>query len=78
MEELILNLTENAGARRRASEIQEHLDALKRFWRHEVLKLAKVRKTTGCTDWPVPQYHRDLVFLCHKAGVATFQDRVSP
>ncbi len=71
IEELILNLTENAGARRRPSEIQELLDELKRFWRHEVLTLAKVRKTTGCTEWPVPQLRRDLVFLCHRAGVAT-------
>src|SRR3989454_5055118 len=37
MEELILNLVENAGARRRPSKVQEYLDELKRFWRHEVL-----------------------------------------
>jgi predicted GIY-YIG superfamily endonuclease len=69
MEELILNLAENAGARRRSSKIQEHLDELKRFWRHEVLTLARVRRATGCKEWPVPQYQRDLVFLCYKAGV---------
>src|SRR6266850_2141923 len=25
-----------------------------------VLSLAKVRKATGCTEWPVPQYQRDF------------------
>jgi predicted GIY-YIG superfamily endonuclease len=65
MEELILNLVENAGARHRPSKVQEHLDELKRFWRHEVLPLAKVRKATGCGEWPVPQLQRDLVFLSY-------------
>jgi hypothetical protein len=66
MEELVLNLVENAGARRRPGKVQEHLDELKRFWRHEVLPLAKARKATGCGEWPVPQYQRDLVFLSYK------------
>jgi len=65
MEELILNLVENAGARRRPGKVQEHLDELKRFWRHEVLTLARVRKATGYGEWPVPQYQRDLVFLSY-------------
>src|SRR6185503_504051 len=60
MEELILNLVENAGARRRRAQVQAHLDELKRFWRHEVLTLARVRKATGCTEWPVPQVKRDF------------------
>jgi excinuclease ABC subunit C len=76
MEELILNLVENTGARRRPSKVQEHLDELKRFWRHEVLTLAKVRKATGCGEWPVPQYQRDLVFLSYRAGVTSIEDRV--
>jgi len=71
MEELILKLVENSGARRKTSKVQEHLDELKRFWKHEVLTLAKVRKVTGCTEWPVPQYHRDLVFLSYRAGVTS-------
>src|SRR4029434_10416470 len=41
LEELILKLVDNAGARSRQSKVQEHLDELKRFWRHEVLTLAK-------------------------------------
>jgi predicted GIY-YIG superfamily endonuclease len=76
MEELILNLVENTGARCRPSKVQEHLDELKRFWRHEVLTLAKVRKATGYTEWPVPQYQRDLVFISYKAGVSSIEDRV--
>ena len=68
MEELIFKLAENAGARRRPGKVQEHLDDLKRFWRHEVLTLAKVRKATGCEEWPVPQYQRDLVFLSYRSG----------
>src|SRR5262249_22842927 len=70
MEVLILKLVENSGARRRRGKVQEYLDELKRFWRHEVLTLAKVRKATGCTDWPVPQYQRDLVFLAYKLRVS--------
>lgn len=70
IEELILTLVESSGARRRLSKVQEQLDELKRFWRHEVLTLAKARKATGCTEWPVPQYKRDLVFLTFK-GLST-------
>jgi len=76
MEELILNLVENTGARCRSSKVQEHLDELKRFWRHEVLTLAKVRKATGYAEWPVPQHQRDLVFISYKAGVTSIEDRV--
>jgi excinuclease ABC subunit C len=74
MEELILNLVENAAARRRSGKVQEHLDELARFWRHEVLTLAKVRKATGCGEWPIPQYQRDLVFLSYKAGITSIED----
>jgi len=76
LEELILKLVENAGARRRSTKVQEHVDELKRFWRHEVLALARVRKATGCTEWPVPQLQRDLVFLAYKAGVTSIKQRM--
>src|SRR5207249_2405209 len=75
MEELILKLVENSGARHRPGKVQEHLDEIKRFWRHEVLTLAKARKATGYTEWPVPQYQRDLLFLRYKAGVTSIKDR---
>lgn len=71
MEELILKLVDNAGARRRQSKVQEHLDELKRFWRHEVLTLARVRSATGCAEWPVPQLLRDFVFLSYRSGVTS-------
>jgi len=67
IEELVISLAENRGARRTPTKIQEHLDDLKRFWRHEVLILAKARKATGCREWPVLQEHRDLVFLSYRA-----------
>ena len=69
MEELILKLVDNAGARTRSAKVQEHLDELRRFWRHEVLTLAKVRKTTGCEEWPVSQLQRDFLFLSCKEGM---------
>jgi excinuclease ABC subunit C len=67
LEELILKLVESTGARQKSSKVQEHLNELKRFWRHEIVTLAKVRKATGYTEWPVPQHQRDLVFLSYKA-----------
>ena len=73
MEELILKLVDNMGARRKTTKVQEHLDELRRFWRHEVLTLAKVRKATGCEEWPVPQYQRDLIFLTYRAQTAALQ-----
>ena len=76
MEEIILNLVEKTGARRRPSTVQQYLDQLRRFWRHEVLTLAKVRKATGYTEWPVPQYQRDLLFLSSKAGVTSIEDHI--
>jgi excinuclease ABC subunit C len=68
MDELILKLVEHAGARRARVKVQEHLNELKRFWRTEVLTLAKVRKTMRVMEWPIPQLQRDLVFLAYKAG----------
>lgn len=76
LEELVCTLVENAGARRRSKKVQEHLDELKRFWKHEVLTLAKARKATSCGEWPVPQYQRDFVFLSYKAGITSVEDCV--
>src|SRR5262249_10200740 len=60
LEELVLNLLENSGARRRKNKVQEHIDEIKRFWRREVVTLARTRKATGYMEWPVPQCQRDL------------------
>jgi predicted GIY-YIG superfamily endonuclease len=72
IEELVLKLVDTHGARRRFGKVQEHLDELKRFWKHEILTLAKARNTTGYTEWPVLQHQRDLVFLVYKAGITSF------
>lgn len=71
MEDLVMNLVENSGARSKSSQVQQHLDELTRFWKHEVVTLAKVRKATGFNEWPVPQYQRDLIFLSYRTGVAS-------
>jgi hypothetical protein len=69
LEELVLTLAGNAGARSRSRTVQEHLDELKRFWKREILLLARARKLTGYDDWPVPQHQRDLVFLSYRSVV---------
>src|SRR5207244_3936660 len=60
-------------ALRRPSKVQEYVHELKRFWRHEVFTLAKIRKATGYMEWPVPQYKRDLLFLSFRAGVTSIE-----
>ncbi len=66
LEELILALVENAAARKSREEIQERLDELLRFWRHEATPLNRARKATALTDYPVPQKERDLLFLRYR------------
>jgi len=73
LEELILQLVEKSGARRKSEKVQEYLDELQRFWRHEVLTLAMARKATACKTWPVPQYQRDLLFLSYKSGITSVE-----
>jgi excinuclease ABC subunit C len=68
IEELILKLAENGGARSRPTRVQEYLDELRRFWKREVLILAKVCKANGGGEWPVPQHQRDLAFITYRAG----------
>lgn len=67
METLILALVENAGARRASDAIQERINDLKRFWRHEAAKLARMRKTSGHSEYPVSQADRDILLLKHRA-----------
>jgi hypothetical protein len=63
MEWLVLALVENAGARRKGRQIQEALNRLKLFWRHEACSLRKVRETTAYEPYPVPQRERDFLYL---------------
>lgn len=66
IEALVLTLVENAAARKARREIQEQLDWLKRFWKHEATALAKMRTGTRFTAYPIPQTERDLMFLRYK------------
>lgn len=66
LEVLVLALVENAKARSTPDQIQEHLDHLKRFWRHEARLLARMRKETGHFQYPVSQIERDLLALRYR------------
>ncbi len=63
MEELILAMVENAGARRAGREIQTELNRLKAFWKHEALSLKTVCEAMSYTTYPVPQKERDFLYL---------------
>ncbi len=75
LSELILALTENAGARRSPKKIQKLLNTLVRFWKHEALPLKRARASSGYEAYPVAQADRDFVFLKHRfreeRGIAT-------
>lgn len=63
IETLTLGLLEKSGARARAAEVQEGIEALKRFWTEEAVPLAQAIRTTGFPEYPVPQTERDPLFL---------------
>lgn len=66
LESLSLRLLENAGARAKAADVQEDIDSLKRFWKHEALRLAEVIEELGIDAYPVAQADRDLIFLRYR------------
>lgn len=66
LEDLILKLLLNAGARAKAADIQENMDSLKRFWRYEAKPLGKAILATGYLLYPVPQSERDPLFLSYR------------
>ncbi len=68
LEALLLALVENAAARRKAGEVQDQLDTLKRFFKHEARRLRIVRERAGHTGYPVTQRERDLLFLAARHG----------
>jgi predicted GIY-YIG superfamily endonuclease len=73
MENLVLALIENAGARRSGKQIQKSLNQLKLFWRFEAASLRRVREALGYAVYPVPQKERDFLYLkrrFQKAGPA--------
>jgi predicted GIY-YIG superfamily endonuclease len=65
-ENLVLSLVENAGARHSPKKIQENLNYLKRFWRHEAAPLQRAIERTNWPIYPVPQKERDILFLKSK------------
>jgi excinuclease ABC subunit C len=62
-ENLVLSLVENAGARHAPRRIQEGLNELKRFWRHEAAPLQRAIERTQWPNFPVSQKERDILFL---------------
>ncbi len=63
LENLVLSLLENAKARQQKKEIQEHLDNLQRFWKHEVVALKQACERLNYSFYPVDQKKRDYLFL---------------
>lgn len=65
---LVLALTESPWARRRPEKIQDDLNALKRFWKHEARRLRDMRRALGLGNEAIPQHRRDELFLRYRAG----------
>jgi excinuclease ABC subunit C len=63
LETLVLALIEHAGARRKTEEVQEYLNHLSRFWKHEASLLYQARSHVEYPLYPVSQKERDHVFL---------------
>jgi hypothetical protein len=68
LESLSLRLLECAAARAKSADIQEDLKALKRFFDEEATELALAIEATGYSGYPVPQRHRDPLFLEYRGG----------
>jgi predicted GIY-YIG superfamily endonuclease len=62
LENLILALVERSSTRRKAAEIQDLFNDLKRFLRFEAKGLARMRKALGA-GYPVSQRQRDVMLL---------------
>lgn len=67
LEKLILALVENASARHKTELVQQDLNLLRHFWRHEAQKLHHavccLRSSGQDVEYPVAQKHRDLIFI---------------
>lgn len=68
LEDLALRLLSNAGARAKAQDVQDDIDAVRRFWDEEAVPLANAIRGTGYAAYPVPQTERDPLFLRFRAG----------
>jgi excinuclease ABC subunit C len=73
LDELVAALLEKPDARRRASQVQEAIDALAEFYESEATRLRVARERVGRGDAFVPQHERDALFI-----QARFADGASP
>ncbi len=69
LEGLAFKLLDSSAARAKRDDIQEDLEALKRFFDEEATELALAIEATGYSGYPVPQRHRDPLFLEYREGV---------
>lgn len=64
---LACTLLEKPSARARASEVQDDLRSLARFYAEEAEPLRRAVKQLAVTAWPVPQTERDPLFVRWRA-----------
>jgi excinuclease ABC subunit C len=67
IEDLSLRLLERPTAVARSAEMQEHLYAIRRFWRHEITALRRAREHSASNEYPIPQRERDRLFIALRA-----------
>jgi excinuclease ABC subunit C len=66
VERLSLRLLDHAGARARRALVKTRLAAIARFYADEAAELRRALATTGYRGYPLPQRHRDRVFLRYR------------
>jgi hypothetical protein len=74
LEDLSLRLLDHAGARARGAAIEGDLLSIDRFFDAEASTLAVAIAITGYVGYPVPQRHRDALFLRHRHATRTSAD----
>lgn len=77
LENLILALVERSSTRKRAGEIQDLFNSLKRFLRFEAKLLARMRNATNCA-YPVSQLARDVLLLEYRNTKLRHPTQVTP
>lgn len=69
LESLALKLLEHAAARAKSADVEEDLKSVARFFTEEAEALALAIEATGYSGYPVPQRHRDPLFLEYRGGL---------
>ena len=75
---LFAELLERAGARQDAAEVQEALETLRRFHRHDAQRLREALRATGREPGFVPQSERDALFIQARAAVGGASSPMGP